>query len=129
MARKNFSSMLNESIQGRKQDAPKPENTPEEVKEQSAPVAEETPQTEEPKLPEPEIEEAAKDLPSALPTQEESKKELLRAGIVINGRIGVERQQRAVNFERDVLDRVEQLAKDNHLSFSAVINQILRQVL
>lgn len=129
MARKNFSSMLNESIQGRKQDTPKPENVPEEVKEQSVPAAEEAPKTEEPKLPMPEPEEAAKDLPSALPAQEDSKKELLRAGIVINGRIGVERQQRSVNFERDVLDRVEQLAKDNHLSFSAVINQILRQVL
>ena len=129
MARKNFSSMLNESIQGRKQDAPKPENVPEEVKEQSAPAAEEAQKAEDPKLPMPEPEEAAKDLPSALPAQEDSKKELLRAGIVINGRIGVERQQRSVNFERDVLDRVEQLAKDNHLSFSAVINQILRQVL
>ncbi len=53
----------------------------------------------------------------------------LKQGIVINGKKSNEKLPRTIYFEKSVIDKVIVIAKENNLSVSAVINQILKQVL
>ena len=53
----------------------------------------------------------------------------LKQGIVINGKKNNEKLPRTIYFEKSVIDKVIVIAKENNLSVSAVINQILKQVL
>ncbi len=124
MAKKNFSGILEESLQGR--------NTKvKEVKEPETVVVAEEPVKEEvvadvPAVKEENISEQQKLNLSKLEPQ---PTELLGSGILIAGKRGTTRQPRTVNFEEDLLKKVESLAKEHNISFSAVINQVLRQVL
>lgn len=118
MAKKNFSGILEESLQGRsvkvepKEVSPTPAASVQDSKEVK---------TEEKQLPDNQKLNLSKLEPQ--PT------ELLGSGILIAGKRGTSRQPRTVNFEEDLLKKVETLAKEHNISFSAVINQVLRQVL
>lgn len=63
-------------------------------------------------------------------TKEPPKTELSGKGaIVINGKGKREKIARTINFDNDLLEKVIKISKDNGISVSEVINQILKQVL
>lgn len=53
----------------------------------------------------------------------------LISGITINGKKYSRKQTKSVNLEKEIWDKLERIAKDNNLSVSSVLNQILEQAL
>ncbi len=123
MAKKNYSELLNRSLNGR-DSAPEEETVIKEERPEQKDVSE---KEEDIKQKQPEENPAEQKF--NLAKLEPQPSELLGSGIVIAGKRGAIRQARTVNFEEDLLKKIDEIAKDHNISFSAVINQILRQVL
>ncbi len=61
--------------------------------------------------------------------EEETPTQLLDSGVRIEGKRKSSKKIKTINFDEDLIEKIETLAKEQHISCSAVINQILRQVM